>query len=170
MSYNYTSDFERQVNQLVLRGILDRSVRMNEIRKLIESHTGSMNHKPDTTQLERLADYILKEELTDPNPYKMSHTPYPILSPWQQELRYRREVTLKVAEEIGADGQRYAAPKRRHRSTKELLLLDEQARIRNAERAAQYQKDTAPGPISVYHLRPDEISPPSRDSKYIKKS
>lgn len=154
MNMYYNTAFEQQVNKLVMCSIMDRSLRMQEIHKLIDSYIASAETKPKAKQLERLADYILKEELTDPNPYKMSHGAHPIMSTWQMELRHKREMSLKVAEGIAADGQRYNVPKRRYRSTKELLLLDEQARIRNAERASQYEKDTAPGPVMTYSLRP----------------
>ncbi|OXM86465.1 hypothetical protein [Paenibacillus rigui] len=167
MSFNYKVEFEQQVRKLVMCSIMDRHVRMQEIQKLIDSYINSTDTVPDTTPLERLADYILKEELTDRNPYKVSHTSHPIMSTWQLDLRHNREVTLKVAEEIAADGKRYAVPKRRYRSTAELLLLDEQARIRNAQRAAQYEKDTAPGPIHTYFL-PNMGTPPYKSHDHNK--
>lgn len=106
----------------------------------------------DAALLERLADAVLDEELTDPNPYKVAHNEYPFMSDWQLELRRDRETGLKAAEETGTDGRNYAAPKRRRRTGYENNFVDRNAKIRNAERAAQYKRDTAAGPVTVSYV------------------
>ncbi|UQZ84014.1 hypothetical protein SK3146_03226 [Paenibacillus konkukensis] len=146
-------ELDSLVERIVSRGITDRAVRIRVIRAFLDSYLETGGERPAAAQLECLADYILQEELKDPDPYKMSHNEAPIMSAYQYDLRTRRETSLKIAEEIGSDGKRYAAPKRRRRSGSEMLLVDEQAKIRNEQRAAKYLQDTKPGPVVTYNLR-----------------
>lgn len=111
----------------------------------------------DSTLLERLTDAILDEEITDPNPHKVAHEEYPFFSDRQLELRRDRETGLKAAEETGTDGRDYRVPKRRRRNGYENNFVDKNAQIRNAERAAQYKRDTAPGEVITYYLS-DNVS------------
>ncbi|WP_051621245.1 hypothetical protein [Paenibacillus sp. UNC451MF] len=151
--HNEPLDFHLEVTKLLQLRIIDRSSRMETVQALIERYWEQAGKSPDSAQLERLTDYILQEELQDPDPYKMSHNDHPIMSAWQYDLRRQRESSLKIAEEIGSDGKRYSAPHRRRRSKVEMLFMDEQARIRNAQRASQYAKATEAGPVVTYHLR-----------------
>ncbi|MDT2242213.1 hypothetical protein P7H16_15290 [Paenibacillus larvae] len=50
------------------------------------------------------------------------------------------------------DGRNHKAGKRRKRNKWETSFIDKNAKILNAERKAQYRKDTAPGPISTYYI------------------
>jgi len=143
---------DHKITGIIRRHIADRTVRIKVVQALIESYRNTAGLSPSPSQLERLADYILQEELKDPDTYKMSRNEQPFMSVWQYELRLRRETSLKIAEEIGSDGKRYAPPKRRKLSKYEMLFLDERAKIRNKERAMQYRKDTEPGPVITYLL------------------
>jgi len=102
----------------------------------------------DTALIERLTDAILDEELTDPNPYKVSHEEYPFMSDRQLDLRRDRETGLKAVEETGMDGRDYRKPTKRRRTNYENWHVDHHARGRNKERQRQYAKDTAAGPVS----------------------
>lgn len=107
----------------------------------------------DSALIERLTDAILDEELTDTHPDKITRTEYPFMSTWQIDLRRDRETGLKAAEETGTDGRDYRKPTRRRRTSYENWCVDRDAKIRNADRAAQYKRDTAPGPIVAYKVR-----------------
>lgn len=153
MDHNEHDELDHKITGIIRRNIANRTLRIKVIFSLIETYLHSAGKLPASSQLERLADYLLQEELKDPNPYKIAHNDQPFLSAWQYDLRQRRETSLKIAEEIGSDGYRHAAPKRRKLSRKEMIFLDEQAKSRNAARALQYAKDTAPGPVITYYLR-----------------
>lgn len=107
----------------------------------------------DTALLDRLADVLLYEDLTDEHPDKVARNEYPIMSDRQLETRRSGEVGTKLAEDYGTDRRNHREPKRRQRTRRENATVDQYARIRNRERAAQYRKDTAPGPKVEYNLR-----------------
>lgn len=130
----------------------------------------------DFAMLERLADAILNEELTDTNPHKVTNTEYPFLSETQMERRrdgvrtrkdggMRGETSLEVYEggadmyhsgggsQLASDGRNYRFPIRRTRSRNELMYVDAHSKSRNRERAAQYRKDTTAGRLVTYNLR-----------------
>lgn len=107
----------------------------------------------NTALLDKLTDAVLNEEITDPNPHKVLHTEYPFFSQRQLDLRRDRETSLKAAEETGTDGRDYRLPKRRRRTNYENWRVDTGAKIRNEARAAQYERDIAPGTIVKYNLR-----------------
>jgi len=94
---------------------LPRRERMLLVRETVEVYVVQTGQKPDAGQLGRLTDYILHEELSDRNLYKVRHNEYPILSVRQFKTRRKRESSLKLAEERGSDGRNYAPPVPRKR-------------------------------------------------------
>jgi hypothetical protein len=94
---DYKNEFKRYVDELFAatkRGQhANRQKRMTVIHELIEAYIAATGERPDPTQLDRLATLILREELTDDDPYKMSHEEDPILSDTQRGRRYKREKT-----------------------------------------------------------------------------
>ena len=62
---------------------------------------------PEPKQLERLADLLLYEELSNTHPDKMAREEYPIMSEHQLSRRHSGEVSMKVAEEYGSDRRNY---------------------------------------------------------------
>lgn len=149
----YKASFERAATCLIDAKIEDRGVRMAAVEALIDEYVGAVGERPDGDILEQLTDYILREELLDPNPYKVSQNDYPILSESQMQLRYEREYGLELAENHGADGRSRATPTRRRRTAKEERFVDRLARMKNRKRNAQYKRDTSPGPLESYNLR-----------------
>lgn len=160
--------FSEAVDDLIAQNIEDRTERIATVHALTEAYTDSTGVRPDGAQLERLADYILREEISDPDPHKSTKYEYPILSDIQMERRRlgRRgsEGTNMAGETsiasddtsdkharsgvyLATDGRDYRNPIRRTRSIRELIFVDENAKIRNKKRAAQYKRDTAPGPV-----------------------
>ncbi|WP_339273766.1 hypothetical protein MKY59_21465 [Paenibacillus sp. FSL W8-0426] len=149
---NYKAEFADKVTEIIGLNIEDRTERMAAVSALIDSYVEAHGVSPDPAQLDILSDYILREELTNTDRMKSRNEEYPFLSERQFERRRENEVPLEVAEEYGADGRNYRVPKRRKRSTKELIHVDEHAKIRNQARAKQYKRDTAPGPVIPYNL------------------
>ncbi|WP_145412485.1 hypothetical protein [Paenibacillus xylanexedens] len=149
---NYKAKFADKVTEIVGLGIEDRTERMAAVSALIDSYVAVHGVSPDAAQLDRLSDYILREELTNTDRMKSRNEEYPFLSERQFERRRENEVPLEVAEEYGADGRNYRVPKRRKRSTKELIHVDEHARIHNELRAKRYKRDTSPGEVVTYNL------------------
>lgn len=150
---DYKTQFSEDAAALIASNIADRTERMAAVQALIDRYIEANGEVPDRAQLERLTDYILREELTDRHPDKITRNEYPFMSTWQLELRHDRETSLKVAEETGTDGRDYRVPKRRKRSTYENIHVDQAAKIRNKERADRYKRDTSASPVTSYNLR-----------------
>ncbi|MBE3649178.1 hypothetical protein [Paenibacillus polymyxa] len=150
---NHKERFTEAVTALIDANIADRTERMDAVDRLTTTYISETGETPGVLELERLTDYILREEITDPNPYKMSQTEYPFMSERQFELRRDREASGSAAEATGTDGKDYSRPTRRKRTEYENWRVDTGAKIRNKERAEQYRRDTAPGPVVTYNLR-----------------
>lgn len=150
---DYKTKFNEDVTVLIASNIEDRTERMAAIQALIDRYVEASGERPDAAQLERLTDYILREELTDRHPDKVTRDEYPFFSAWQLELRHDREVSLWVAECLGADGIDHKPKKKRMRSKYENAWMDRGIRIKNAKRKAQYKLDTATRTTAEYNLR-----------------
>lgn len=149
---SHKENFNDAVTELIASGIEDRTQRMTAIEKLTSTYYDQTGECPDAYELERLTDYILREELTDMHPDKVTNTEYPFFSASQLALRLERETSEKAAEEYGADRKNYGEPTRRRRSRYEMWHVDHYAKGRNKQRAEQYARDTAPSPIITYNL------------------
>lgn len=144
------------------RGELPRKVRMVKIEELTERYYAETGDLPDAKALERLADLILHEELTDNNEHKVAHNEYPILSETQiarrQEGKHTRkeglkgEVPLGAADSLGTDGRNHGRPTRRERNTRENRFIDKAAKIRNKERKKAYEEFTKVQPVITRHI------------------
>ncbi|NOU98467.1 hypothetical protein [Paenibacillus planticolens] len=142
--------FAADVTALIERNIADRNERITAINELTDSYDRT---DMDPTQLERLSDYVLREELTDRHPDKITRNEYPFMSTWQLDIRHEREYSLDLAENHGTDGANYNVPARRHRIAKETRFVDKMAMAKNRERSARYKRDTSPGELVSYNLR-----------------
>lgn len=69
--------FCEAVTDLIEQNITDRSERIKAVEALTDAYEDSTGNPPDSAQLERLADYLLKEELTDNFADKVTQTEYP---------------------------------------------------------------------------------------------
>lgn len=148
------SAFKQAANETVVCSLGSICYRPNgkrnaKIEQLTESYFAKTGAMPDGVALERLADLCLYEELTDPNPDKVTKAEYPFLSEHQFEERYKAEVSEKVAEEYGADGRNHKPPLRRKRTKKDEKFIDKNAKIRNKERKRQYVEFTKVQPVEV---------------------
>ena len=149
------------------RGEFPRELRIECIEQLTEDYYRLADEMPDSVALERLADLILHEELTDPNEHKVSQTEYPFLSDTQmarrQEGKHARksdnpriEVPLSIAENVGVDGKNHIVPARRVRSGRENTHVDKVAKSRNKERKRKYDEFVKVQPVITWNLRENE--------------
>ncbi|MEC0370029.1 hypothetical protein [Paenibacillus chibensis] len=150
---DYKAEFITQVDELIAANIEDRTERMAAVKALTDRYIDAHGTTPDAAQLERLTDYILREELTDSRPDKMTLEEYPIMSERQEERRRDNEYSLDLAESYDLDGVNRAKPERRHRTAREHRFVDKLAQTKNRRRKAQYKRDTSPGPVESYNLR-----------------
>ncbi|MCY9577944.1 hypothetical protein [Paenibacillus alvei] len=150
---DYKAKFERAATCLIDAKIEDRDERMTAVQALIDEYVTEIGERPDGAIVEQLTDYILREELLDPNPYKVSQNEYPILSTRQMSDRHERECGLEIAENHDTEGRNRATPIRRRRTAKESRFVDKLAQMKNRKRSAQYKRDTSPGSVISYNLR-----------------
>lgn len=156
---DYKIQFETYVNTLITThresdssAISNRDVRAKEIKLLTDAYVGTVGERPETKQLERLADLLLYEELHDTHPDKVSLAEYPIMSEHQLSRRHSGEVPMKVAEEYGVDRRCYKPPVRRKRTRKETWQIDRETKSRNEERRKAYREFTRVKGVMVYNL------------------
>jgi hypothetical protein len=131
-------------------GELPREVRIAEIDRATEDWYRKTGDMPDAKQLERLADLILHEELTDGSNEILSDTQIAR----RQEGKHTRktdnpkiEVPFKIAENVGIDNRNYNKPIRRERSQRENEYVDKAAKIRNEDRMKRYKEFTKIQPV-----------------------
>lgn len=151
--YDYKTEFRDAVTDLIAQDITERTERIAAVHALTDAYFDSVGKQPDATEVERLTDYILREELTDRHPDKVTREEYPFFSAWQLELRRDKETSDTAAEFHGQDGRDHRAPRKRKRTAYERWKVDAGAKIRNQARAARYKRDTAPGAVIAYNLR-----------------
>jgi hypothetical protein len=149
---DYKAQLHERITRLhaeTKRGELPRKLRFVKIGQLTEDYFENTDEIPDVISLERLSSLCLYEELTDPNPDKMTTEEYPIMSDTQRarriegkhrkkEANYRIEVPLGIAENRGTDGRMHDLPTKRERSERENRFIDEEARSRNEDRKESY--------------------------------
>lgn len=100
-------NFLNQIYQYMRKKDTAPAQRMKFVQEWLQSYDTVTGNRPKTYYLQLLADVVLHDELKDRNSYKVTHREYPILSRWQQEYRYRKEYSIKLAEEYASDGKWY---------------------------------------------------------------
>lgn len=114
---DYKSDLRRHIDALFADKVSTRQQRVDAVQRLTDAYIEHAGERPDVIQLDRLATLILREELTDSHPDKMSRNEYPLLSSTQQDERHNDEVSPKLSEEVGTDGRDYR-PRTRNNNRK----------------------------------------------------
>lgn len=156
---------EADVDVLFKDTLANRQLRM----QIIENLTECAPETPDNKQLERLANAILHEELTDNTAWKSRHNEYPIMSDTQiarrREGKHKRktegldrEISLSKAETVDATRKDNRIPVRRERSNNENIYMDEAVKSRNADRKKKYSEFTRVQPVTTYFLSDKEMS------------
>lgn len=146
-AFDYKAEFHDAVTDLIAENIADRGERMAAVHALTEAYIDSVGVAPDSAELERLTNYILREELTDKRRNKMQTEEYPFMSETQLNRRRDHEYSLSLAESYDLTGVNRAKPERRRRTAREERFIDRAARRKNRARNAQYRRDTSPGPV-----------------------
>ncbi|NHN31145.1 hypothetical protein [Paenibacillus agricola] len=149
---NFRQRFSAKVDSFISNLIEDRDERILAVQELIEEYTVTNGQAPVYAELERLADAILNEELTDTAKNKISITEYPFLSERQFERRYEREYSLSLADTYDSEGTNRAKPEKRRRTAKENRFVDKLAIVKNRRRNARYRRDTSVGALISYNL------------------
>jgi hypothetical protein len=148
---DYKTKLHEDITQLqteTKRGELPREVRLVKIEQLTEEYFAKTGEMPDAVALERLADLVLYEELTDSNEHKISQTEYPFLSERQFDRRDNREVKSRYdMDGNAADGRKHGIPTRRERTGYENRFIDKKAKIRNKDRKKAYTEFTKVQPV-----------------------
>lgn len=94
---NYKEAFEKTVTQLLKKKpTLEERIQASCI--LIEIYIKQTAEAPDGVQLQRLANWLLLDDLLNAHPDKVTRTDYPFLSKRQLRTRYVRE---RVDERFG---------------------------------------------------------------------
>jgi hypothetical protein len=158
---DYKTELHEAITELqaeTKRGEMPRQLRLVKIEQLTEDYYDKAGEMPDAVALERLADLVLHEELTDNDRMKVRNNEYPFFSETQlarrQEGLHARggtsgEVPLAAAESIGTDGRSYGIPTKRERNKRENRFVDKEAKIRNNERKQKYVDFTKIQPVDV---------------------
>ena len=87
---NHYQEFNKYAQELISKEI-PKENRIQEIEELINSYVEDTNERPPAFALEKLANFLLKEHLSDKNPDKLSNSLYPVLSERQQRTRDEKE-------------------------------------------------------------------------------
>jgi hypothetical protein len=135
--------------------LANRDLRIQIIENLTDCYFEATDASPDAKQLERLADAILCEELTDQRRNKMQTVEYSFMSTWQLDARHEKEYAEVLADGHGADGRNYNRPTRRVRTGREHHAVNKQAKSRNDARKAKYREFTKVQPVITRWITED---------------
>jgi hypothetical protein len=153
---DYKAKLHEDITQLqteTRRGELPRELRLVKIEELTEEYFARAGEWPDSVALERLADLVLHEELTDTDRMKVRNNEYPFFS--EHQLDRRDNVTSVVGDDIEnspSDGRRHLKPIRRARTDYENKFVNKKAKIRNKDRKKHYVEFTKVQPILSYKI------------------
>lgn len=81
--------------------------RIAAVQRMTDAYFACRGERPAITQLDRLASLILRDELTDKHPDKMTREEYPIMSDSQREERLDDEVSELWTQSVAVDGRDY---------------------------------------------------------------
>ncbi|WP_025846526.1 hypothetical protein [Brevibacillus agri] len=152
---DYKAVFSEAVTELIAANRanpIPRPERRALIEALTDEYVASTGERPDVAELDRLADALLYEELTDRHPDKVTREEYPIMSETQLARRQNASAPLHAAHYEATDGRNYRVPTRRRRSDYENMFVDRIAKVRNKERKRQYAKDTRASEVTTYYI------------------
>ncbi|MBG9788706.1 hypothetical protein [Brevibacillus laterosporus] len=118
---------------------MERTARIVYISEWLDEFIATHGKQPSPEELERLADAILYEELSDRHADKMTREEVPIMSVPQTKLRHNKEASLHtMSAVIGTDRANHGKPSRRKRRAYEMNFVDSRAKIRNRDRQRHY--------------------------------
>lgn len=158
--------------------LANRQLRMQIIENLTDCYVSATGERPEPKQLERLTGAILNEELTDPNPHKVSQEERPFMSTTQMSRRQHgtrgnRKSNVKgewlsnlggeseedtngnhsrVDSYLAIDGKTYRKPIRRTRGNQEAVTIENNTKSRNEERRKKYVEFTKTQPVYTWNM------------------
>lgn len=147
---DYKSAFSTAVDELIAANYanpIPRNEKSQIITDITDEYVVSTGERPDVEDLDRLANVFLHEELTDMDEHKMSREEYPIMSERQHERRVVREPLTNRPENLQQRGVY-----RRKRTVYEMIIVDRNVQIRNAERRRKYREFTKVQPVITYSI------------------
>jgi hypothetical protein len=139
-----------QLQQATKRGEMPRKERMGRLEALAEEYFAKAGEMPDAVALERMADLVLYEELTDNDRMKVRNNEYPILS--EHQFDRRDNVVSVVGDDIEnspSDGRKHLKPTRRKRTDYENKFVNKKAKARNKDRKKTYHDFTKMQPVII---------------------
>lgn len=134
------------------------------INELCEEYTAEVGETPDSRELQRLANEILREDLTDKRSNKVQEDEYSFLSDTQKKRRkfgvHQRkgkyevgEVPLKHLEGFDLDGNLHRGTNRVHKSIGDMVTIDINSRPFDEHTRKQYEKFIKPGKVFTYDMK-----------------
>ncbi|WP_139017902.1 hypothetical protein [Bacillus andreraoultii] len=116
---NYKDKFEQLVSELLLIADDEGNPPSLVDRKAIivaatDAYIDQIGLQPDGVQIQRLANWLLYEDLTDGRPDKVKLTEYPFLTKRQLRTRYRREQANDILPQVLTE-QHYLRGRRSNR-------------------------------------------------------
>lgn len=104
--FDYHEWIHEQIDLCIEKNTEDRKQRISEVNELLETYVERVGKRPPSYELNRLTDYILKEELTDKSTNK-SKEEDAFISNDQLRHREKKEVRLQNIEEtVNQNGQK----------------------------------------------------------------
>lgn len=94
---DFKEEFSKQVTKL-LKTVDDEGnppdipTRIRIIEAIFDAYIEQTGYVPDGAQVQRLANWMLLEDLTNNHPDKVTREPYPFLTKRQLRTRYNREL------------------------------------------------------------------------------
>ncbi|SHF34096.1 hypothetical protein SAMN05444392_11620 [Seinonella peptonophila] len=178
---DYKEQFKIDVSMLLEENETDREFRIKKIQKFIDGYIDQVprdekypqNEIPDTSQLERLANFILKEEFEDKDTWKRNRHEYPILTDYQLKRRHNKEILISRLTNdsgechIGTDGIDYSTRNKKIPIKEQLRrewypiwkqnreriygVEDEFIKAANSERKRKERESKRAGEVVVYY-------------------
>lgn len=92
--FNKESDYKKCFMEEVDR-LLDMEMpveqRIQAVQAITDAYFDQVREEPDSAQLSRLASFILRDDMRDSHPDKMTRQQYPVLTVRQSKRRQNRE-------------------------------------------------------------------------------
>lgn len=123
--------------ELIAENIEDRDERMKRVADWLYENAAA-GRQLTNEERDAISDYVLREELADNHPDKITREEYPFMSTSQLNRRRMRETSVKAAMYYDTDRIDRRPPRRRKRSKYENIYVDQYAKSRNLRRRRAY--------------------------------
>lgn len=151
---NYKEDLTRYIDELYTQvkcGQTSTQEAIEHTQDMTDEYVKQVGERPDESALGRLGTILLYETLSDPTPWKMRNTEYPIESD-RTARDYYAGLAGDIPVNLASDGSVKDLPKRRKRTDGENNYLNKRALRRNKERKRRrrdFISGRSPGVLNV---------------------